>query len=376
MSTAMSASELREMADRLDLAAQKYQAAASEVQLDRLKNAAREVGKAWSGSWLGYHATVYYRDLRPPPPGAHFSAEWGLKDVMNLGSRGEWEEWDPDVVRASLLAMAGDIDLTELRELSSETRGLLDECRDAVQSILQSASESRPDSYLERLAKEAEGTAAFTSAQYLESQAPKQFHSRDSLAAHQGIRVPPHESVQADVFALNSPAKNCVRLSVMCRKAASHLERREQRRARESRIGTSIFIGHGRSALWRELKDFIDQRLQLPWDEFNRVPIAGITNIARLVEMLDAAAFALIVLTAEDEQVGGGLHARQNVVHEVGLFQGRIGFTRAIVLLEEGCEEFSNIQGLGQIRFPAGNIAASFEDVRQVLEREGLLRES
>ena len=52
----------------------------------------------------------------------------------------------------------------------------------------------------------------------------------------------------------------------------------------------------------------------------------------------------------------GKINARMNVVHEAGLFQGRLGFTRSIVLLEEGCEEFSNI-----------------EEVRKVLEREGIL---
>jgi predicted nucleotide-binding protein len=125
--------------------------------------------------------------------------------------------------------------------------------------------------------------------------------------------------------------------------------------------------------MWRELKDFIQDRLHLPWDEFNRVPVAGVTNIARLSEMLDAAAIAFLVMTAEDEQVDGKLHARMNVIHEAGLFQGRLGFTRAILLLEEECEEFSNIHGLGQIRFPKGNIKAAFDDVRQVLEREGLV---
>ncbi len=44
-----------------------------------------------------------------------------------------------------------------------------------------------------------------------------------------------------------------------------------------------------------------------------------------------------------------------------GCFQGKLGFTRAIILLEEGCEEFSNVEGLGQIRFPKGNIKATFE---------------
>jgi predicted nucleotide-binding protein len=62
-----------------------------------------------------------------------------------------------------------------------------------------------------------------------------------------------------------------------------------------------------------------------------------------------------------------------NVVQEAGMFQGRLGFTRAIILLEDGCQEFSNIQGLGQIRFPRGNIRAAFEEIRQVLEREGLI---
>ena len=91
--------------------------------------------------------------------------------------------------------------------------------------------------------------------------------------------------------------------------------------------------------------------------------------------MLDSAAIAFIILTAEDEQVDGKMHARMNAIHEAGLFQGRLGFMRAIILLEEGCEEFGNIHGLGQIRFPKGNISAKFEDIRMVLEREELIQE-
>lgn len=136
---------------------------------------------------------------------------------------------------------------------------------------------------------------------------------------------------------------------------------------------TKIFIGHGQSPAWRDLKDFISERLNLNYDEFNRVPVAGLPNVTRLSAMLDEAAIALIVLTAEDEQASGDLHARQNVIHEAGLFQGRLGFSKAIILLEEGCEQFSNIEGLGQIRFPRGNISAKFEEVRRVLEREGML---
>ena len=101
-------------------------------------------------------------------------------------------------------------------------------------------------------------------------------------------------------------------------------------------VGTNVFIGHGSSKLWRKLKDFIEHRLGLPVDEFNSVPVAGISTTARLSELLGAAAFAFLIMTAEDEQADGKIRARENVVHEVGLFQGRLGFTRAIVLLEEG----------------------------------------
>ncbi len=52
--------------------------------------------------------------------------------------------------------------------------------------------------------------------------------------------------------------------------------------------------------------------------------------------MLDDAAIAFLVMTAEDEQVHGTLRGRMNVIHEAGLFQGRLGFTKGIVLLEEG----------------------------------------
>jgi predicted nucleotide-binding protein len=137
--------------------------------------------------------------------------------------------------------------------------------------------------------------------------------------------------------------------------------------------GTKIFIGHGRSLVWRELKDFIEGRLKLPYEEFNAESAAGIPNDVRLDQMLNDAAFAFVILTAEDESKDGKMQARLNVVHEAGLFQGRLSFKKAIVLLEDGCEEFSNIHGLGQIRFPSGAIKSVFEDVRRVLEREGVI---
>lgn len=162
----------------------------------------------------------------------------------------------------------------------------------------------------------------------------------------------------------------------ICRIATSaveHLKLIDIAGVQNELAGNKVFIGHGRSPLWLKLKDSIQIRLGLPWDEFNRVPIAGVATAERLSEMLDDATFAFLVFTGEDEVPGESTRARENVVHEAGLFQGRLGFRRAIILIEAGCGEFSNIHGLGQVQFPRGKIEAIFEQVRQVLEREGVV---
>jgi predicted nucleotide-binding protein len=200
----------------------------------------------------------------------------------------------------------------------------------------------------------------------------RDFTRGQSVGGHNKIE----NSSNVNVGSFSGRVSNITGQSTEPDESSTDAREKDTEPAAADRIGTNIFVGHGRSAMWRELKDFVQDRLSLPWDEFNRVPVAGVTNVARLSEMLDAAAIALLVLTAEDEMADGAAQARMNVVHEAGLFQGRLGFTRAIVLLEEGCADFSNIQGLGHIRFPRGNIAASFEEVRRVLEREGLLGEA
>jgi predicted nucleotide-binding protein len=75
-------------------------------------------------------------------------------------------------------------------------------------------------------------------------------------------------------------------------------------------------------------------------------------------------------MTAEDEVKGDLLRARQNVIHEIGLFQGRLGFSKAIVLLEEGVEEFSNLNGINHISFGKGGIRETFGDVLAAISAE------
>jgi predicted nucleotide-binding protein len=86
--------------------------------------------------------------------------------------------------------------------------------------------------------------------------------------------------------------------------------------------------------------------------------------------MIQKSSFALLVLTAEDEQGDGHFRARQNVIHEAGLFQGKLGFPRAIILLEEGVENLSNLDGVQYINFKQNNIRETFGDVVATIKRE------
>jgi hypothetical protein len=200
-----------------------------------------------------------------------------------------------------------------------------------------------------------------------------QVWTRDSHAMTQGLRVAPHQAAVALPLSAITLSNGIEALEMAAREAASHFRRKKGRGKKVEMQGKDIFIGHGHSPVWREPKDFLRDRLHLSVVEFNSIPAAGIATSARLAELLDSAVFAFLIMTGEDEQQGGKVRARENVVHEVGLFQGRLGFKRAIALLEEGCEEFSNIHGLGQIRFPKGHIATRFEEIRAVLEREGVI---
>lgn len=139
---------------------------------------------------------------------------------------------------------------------------------------------------------------------------------------------------------------------------------------KEIQIKSKIFIGHGGSSQWKELKDHLHEKHGYEIEAYEVGARAGHTIRDILKDMLDKSYFAILVMTGEDKDKHGNLRARQNVIHELGLFQGRLGFSRAIVLLEEGTEEFSNIEGIHQIRYGKANIKETFGEVLATLRRE------
>lgn len=131
-----------------------------------------------------------------------------------------------------------------------------------------------------------------------------------------------------------------------------------------------IFIGHGGSQQWRDLKDHLHDLHGYEIVAYETGSRDGHSIRDVVSEMLDKSDFAILVMTGEDKLDTGELRARQNVVHEIGLFQGRLGFSKAIVLKEDGTEDFSNLAGVHQERYSKNNIRETFGGVLAVLRRE------
>ncbi|MCU1266229.1 MAG: hypothetical protein JWM21_2547 [Acidobacteria bacterium] len=134
-----------------------------------------------------------------------------------------------------------------------------------------------------------------------------------------------------------------------------------------------MFVGHGRNPLWARLQVFLEKELGLTTVNYESESRVGDSIVPVLEKMLNESRFAVLVLTAEDETDSGTRRARQNVIHEAGLFQGRLGFRKTILLVQEGLEDFSNVAGLQHIRFVSDRIDQTFYELQRVLKREGLI---
>lgn len=146
---------------------------------------------------------------------------------------------------------------------------------------------------------------------------------------------------------------------------------RSDRGSRQTETQPCVFIGHGRSRLWARVKTYLEDDLGLATVTYESESRTGDSIVPVLEKMLQQATFAVLLLTADDSGVSGAKRARQNVIHEAGLFQGRIGFKRAVLLVQEGIEEFSNVAGLQHIPFSGENVEQAFYELQRVLKREG-----
>ena len=334
-----------------------------------------DVDKSSSKSWLGYHSLVYYNNFQKPPPGAHFSSEWGIrKKHYGEGTTGEWQEYQYDDVINFIKKKSGNPNIDSIKHKSTQAEIHFEETKASALSIISASFPLKKDEHLNEIIENIKSIKVSKKKHFIDSlDKVKRCTYRDERAVSGGWLTPPHFDIWSERMAIMAPFESCNDLSKVLSRLAEHIRNLKDGLNRLSEMGERIFIGHGQSSCWMELKEFLTERLTLPVEEFNRESSAGIPIIERISEMLDQSCFAFLVMTSEDKQIDETFNPRMNVVHEAGLFQGRLGFKRAIILLEDSCQEFSNINGLGQIRFQKENMKSKFEEIRKTLEREGII---
>lgn len=338
-----------------------------ESRLNQLEN-------SHSRSWFGEHANTYFYDFATPPAGSSFDVEWGFIPSYHGSRNSGWRPHTREEMLAFVFEGIGE-DIFHAwhalaEKLFREFSIARDQAIDVIEALAVEVSSKSCARYLTRIEKDLipSDTADFMNSRA--QSAPRM--TRDSEEVAKGTIVPLHVQHLSTINSVVANKEHARNLAAVLRNVIEATTLGQTQNV-ESRSPKTLFIGHGRSNQWLTLRDFVRDRLNLEFDEFNSVSIAGITNQERLSQMLEECSFALLVMTGEDEHGDGSLHARENVIHEIGLFQGQLGWRKAIVLIEDGCKEFSNILGLGQIRYEKGSIASCFEEVRRVLEREQIL---
>ena len=148
------------------------------------------------------------------------------------------------------------------------------------------------------------------------------------------------------------------------------------REARPTPSPNMVFLGHGGNPLWSKVHIHLKDELHLDVQVWETESRASRYPLDVLKQLLDSCTFAVLVQTGEDRTSDGNLRGRQNVIHEIGLFQGRLGFEKVALVEQEGIESFSNIHGLQVIRFPSQRIEAAYYELDRVLVREELIKQA
>jgi predicted nucleotide-binding protein len=135
----------------------------------------------------------------------------------------------------------------------------------------------------------------------------------------------------------------------------------------------NVFLSHGHNELLKlKLKDFLTVRLGHPPIILAEQASRGFTVVEKLERVSEICCFAVILMTKDDQQVDGGIRARQNVIHEIGFFQGKYGRKNVVLLAERGIELFTNISGIIRIEFEATNFEQCYEPLRTEIESSTL----
>lgn len=135
--------------------------------------------------------------------------------------------------------------------------------------------------------------------------------------------------------------------------------------------GDGVLVAHDGTDTWTPVTRFLIETCGLRVAELTPVDPQSIpSSLSR--QRLEESGFAVCIL-APDSSISP-TRANERLVHYAGFLQGRYGFNRVALLVERGCQTFSNMSGLVRLEFRPGHVQDVLVDLERMLQREGFLQ--
>jgi hypothetical protein len=181
--------------------------ASYEDRLQKILETIADIEESHSGSWLGYHAYLYYSDFEKPPLESRFDVEWGRLRGIPPG----WQEKSYDDVAEFVRRRHRRTDVDSINESLHRIRSEAGDLRSRIVADLSCLRDlegfHREGEMLDRIEK-LELTVAAN--KWTQEVTPKSLITRDSTAAARGPVVPPHIRYRSVIMQLLSTVL-CVR---------------------------------------------------------------------------------------------------------------------------------------------------------------------
>jgi predicted nucleotide-binding protein len=362
--------------------------------VQRLKESAEEIGKAWSKGWFGYHARIYKEDLLPVRSGEYWDTDLAWDPTAD--TRGEWAEFANESIFDAVRERAGNPNMEEIDSAVTEIGQIFDKIKNEATAIL--AAISAKDEFLAGEKKKIESLVRnHTAQEFARNAAPTELrYPLDSRARHEGLGLPPHLQIVGLCFERNSFAKACRQLAVELDRVVTYLSASTKVSLLSNRIdngvpdmsqenATRVFVIHGRNlALLEELRIWFDS-LGLHAKAFDdlRAEMGGSPTIMEVIHKGMTEARAIVVLITPDEAAflrpefqretdsrddKERWQARPNVLFEAGMAFAMAGSKRTLLLVA-GAELFSDVAGIHYLGIPQD--AASRDRLKIALRNMG-----
>lgn len=128
----------------------------------------------------------------------------------------------------------------------------------------------------------------------------------------------------------------------------------------------NVFIGHGHHLLWARIALFLleEHNIKSVYYESECRTGFSIDNVIEKFKQNEKIKFAILTLMKEDETADGQVRARQNVIHELGIFRDKLASNKIAIIVEKGLEKPSNIGGIEYIEY-SGDICSVFYKIEK-----------